>query len=263
MRKNAVFVAVVAMLSGLAAVSAWGQDLQKNYPLADGGRISIASVSGDISVTGYNGTTVQVSAYREGRDANAVEIIDESSGNSVVFRVQYPREGSYDASVRFAVQVPQHSRYQFNSLTTASGDIEVTGVAGDLNAKTASGDLTISQVEGTVNVSTASGDVRVLDVAGLVSARTASGDVEATLTRVEGSGQLSFSSASGDVTVTVPAQISADVEMSTASGSANSDFPLTVDDREGHGRRLFGRIGSGAIPLKISTASGKVRLVRS
>jgi len=51
--------------------------------------------------------------------------------------------------------------------------------------------------------------------------------------------------------------------MFTASGSLDSDFPLTLDDREGHGKKAFGKVGSGAISLKISTASGNVRLVHS
>ncbi len=261
MKKNTVWIAVFGLFVGLAAVSAWAQDFQKSYPLTNGGRISIANVSGDIFVAGYGGSTVQVSAFREGRDANLIEIVDESAGNSVALSVRYPQEGRHEGSVRFEVQVPRGGNFKFDSLKNASGDIEISDVTGDVSAKTASGDMTVKQVQGTVNVSTASGNVHVSDVAGLVSARTASGNVDVSLTRVEGNGQLSFSSASGDVTVRVPALINAEVELSTASGSANSDFPLNVDERE-HGKRLYGRIGSGAVPLKISTASGDVRLVR-
>jgi hypothetical protein len=261
MRKNVVWVAVLGLLFGLTTVSAFAQDFQKTYPVTGGGNISISNLSGDISVLGYGGTSIQVTAYREGRDADLIEIVDESSGNSVALSVRYPREGRHEGSVRFEVRVPQGGSYRFDSLKNASGDIEIRDVAGDINAKTASGDLNITHVQGTVNVSTASGDVTIDDVAGLVSARTASGDMEVNLTRVEGTGQLSFTSASGDVTVRVPGEISADIELSTSSGTAKSDFPLNMDERE-HGTKLYGRIKSGAVPLKISTASGDVRLVR-
>jgi hypothetical protein len=51
--------------------------------------------------------------------------------------------------------------------------------------------------------------------------------------------------------------------MSTASGSLKTDFPLTIEEREYHGRKAFGLIGAGSRLLKISTASGNVSLVRS
>jgi DUF4097 and DUF4098 domain-containing protein YvlB len=261
MRKIAVAVTTV-LLTGLFAASVRAQDFQKTYPLPAGGQISISNVSGNIAVTGYNGTAVTVSGIRSGRDRNEVEIVDESTAGTVIVKVRYPSGGNYDADVNFTVQVPRGSQYRFDSLATASGDISVTDVAGDLTAKTASGDVTMQQVQGTVKASTASGDIRVAGAAGGVNARTASGNVDVELTSIEGDGPLAFSSASGDITVKVPARISADVALSTASGRAESDFPLTVDDRQTHGRRLYGRIGSGALQLKMSTASGNVRLGR-
>jgi hypothetical protein len=57
--------------------------------------------------------------------------------------------------------------------------------------------------------------------------------------------------------------LDADVEMSTASGSLQTDFPLTVEDRkEGHGRKAAGRLGMGSCQLRLSTASGNVKLIR-
>jgi hypothetical protein len=263
MKKNTIWAATLGLAMALMLATAYGQDFQKAYQVAPGDRISIANVSGEISVTGYNGAAVLVSAYRGGRDRDMVEIEDQSTPGHVSLRVQYPRGGSYDANVRFVVQVPRGPRYLFDSLSTASGDIDISGVAGDVKANTASGNVTLRQVEGNVKASTASGDVSVQEASGTVTASTASGDVDVDLIRVEGDGRLAFSSASGDVTVKAPAQLDADVEMSTASGSLTTDFPLTIDDREGHGRKAYGRLGKGTRPLKISTASGNVRLVRS
>ena len=263
MKRIAMGLAVVGFLTGLMLMPAWGQDFQQVYQLASGGIISISNVSGEISITGYNGSSVSVSAIREGRDKDMVQIEDQSTPGHVSLGVKYPNGGgNYEASVRFILQVPRGVRYQFDSLKTASGDISVTGVAGDINAKTASGDITIKDVEGKVTATAASGDVKVLGIAGTVSASTASGDVEVELTRVSSDADLKFSSASGDVTVKAPAQLDAQVEMSTASGSLKTDFPLTIEDREGHGKKATGQLGSGAVKLKISTASGDVQLIR-
>jgi DUF4097 and DUF4098 domain-containing protein YvlB len=183
--------------------------------------------------------------------------------------------------VRFVIQVPRASSYQFDSLKSASGDIQVTDVTGDIKAKAASGDITIQQVRGNVQVSAASGDIKITQVegtvtasaasgdvtatgiAGTVSASTASGDVDVELTGVPSSGDMKFSSASGDVRVKAPAQLNAQVEMSTVSGSVKTDFPLTIEDLDHHGKKAYGQVGTGAIKLKISTASGGVQLIRS
>lgn len=281
MKKNAIGLAALVTLTVFCLSTAWGQDFQKNYSLPPGGTISVSNVSGDVSVTGYNGLSVAVSAYREGRDKDQVQIIDESTSTHVALKVQYPQGGgSVQADVRFVVQVPQGSSYQFDKISTASGDISIAGVAGDFKINTASGDVKINQVEGNVQANTASGDmeitrvhgsvqanaasgdVRVLDAAGMVSARTASGDVDVELTRIEGTGELKFASASGDVTVKAPAQFDAQVELTTANGSIKTDFPLTIEDLENHGKKAHGQLGSGAVQMKVSTASGDIRLVR-
>ena len=283
MKKCIGGLVVFGLWAGLMITAAWGQDFQKNYPLAPGGAINIANVSGEISISGYNGTGVTVTAKRVGRDANVVQILDQSTPGKVMLGVQYPHDGgNYDASVNFVVQVPSGPNYQFESLSTASGDIKVSGVAGDLHAKTASGDVTIgpmigsvdvktasgdveiTDVQGTVKASAASGDVKIHGVAGTVNASTASGDVDVELIRIEGTGDLKFSSASGDVTVKVPAQLSAQVEMSTVNGSVKTDFPLTIEELKPNerGQKATGLLGSGAVKLTISTASGDVKLIR-
>jgi DUF4097 and DUF4098 domain-containing protein YvlB len=281
MRKTVIGLAAFGLWVVLAITAAWGQDFQKSYNLTSGGTVSISSVSGDISVAGANVATLSVRAIREGRDKDVVEIVDESTPDHVSLKVQYPKGGgSYEASVRFVVQVPTGSRYKYDKLTTASGDIEVTNVAGDFIASTASGDVTISQfqgnitantasgglkitnVQGDVQANSASGDVEILGAAGMVSARTASGDVKVELTRVDGNGEMKFASASGDVTVKVPNQLNAQIQMSTSSGDIKSDFPLNIEKTEGGGEKASGSFGAGTVILKMSAASGDIHLVK-
>ena len=243
--------------------SAMAQDFQKSYRLAPEGSISIQNVSGNIVVRGYDGESVNVRGIKEGRDANQVDVEDLSTGNRIELRVRYPHcnNCSINASVKFEVQVPRGMRYQVGRLTTASGDIEVTGTRGSVRAATASGDVVVRDVTGTINVATASGQMNVKDVAGQVNASSASGDVEVEISRLEGNEDMRFSSASGDVSVRLPSNLDAEVEMSTVSGSVNTNFPLEVrKERHTGGASARGRVGSGARQLRISSASGNVSL---
>jgi DUF4097 and DUF4098 domain-containing protein YvlB len=248
-------------LCAAAAVSAAAQDFQRSYNLAAGGSVEIANVSGDISLTGYEGSAVVVNAYKEGRDRNEVEVEDESTQGRVRLRVKYPENCNCDASVRFEVRVPRSANLVFEKITTASGNVKAEGFNGRLRLSTASGDVTVSRVGGEIKASSASGNVRVADASGEVNASSASGNVEVELTRLDGAGDMKFSSASGDVHVRMPSNIDARVSMSTVSGDVETNFPIEVKrNTHGPGSRAEGQLGSGARSLKISSASGNVSL---
>ena len=260
MGRKAVLNFVCALaLCALAAVGASAQDFQKSYNLGDGGSVEIANVSGDVNLTGYEGSAVVVSAYKTGRDRDMVEVEDESTQGRVVLRAKYPNNCNCDAGVRFEVRVPRSSGISFDKISTASGNVKAEGFSARLHLSTASGDVSVRGVGGDIRAASASGTVHVADATGTVNASTASGDVEVELTRVEGAGNMRFSSASGDVRVRMPSSLDARVSLSTASGDIETNFPLEVKhDRYGSGTRAEGQLGSGARDLKISTASGNV-----
>jgi DUF4097 and DUF4098 domain-containing protein YvlB len=261
-----VIFRLAAISACLAAVYSLGsaQDFQKSYQVGAGGHIAVKNVSGDVSVTGYDGTVVLVSGTKEGRDREQVEVEDLSSANQVDVRVRYPKDCNCEASIRFEVKVPRSTSYIFDRISTASGDVSVQGVSGELNVSTASGDVEVTDVMGRSTVTVASGDIKIKGAAGSVTARSASGDVSVEIVRLESTDSLEFTSASGDVNVSVPASIDADVEMSTLSGSLKTDFPIQVEEtRHGPGRRASGRVGAGARRLKISTVSGSISLTRT
>lgn len=255
-------VVVTAFLSLAPAATALGQDFSKSYRLGAGGTISIRNVSGNVDVTGHDGDQIVVIGRKEGRDVNMVEVEDTSGGNSVDIRVRYPRNcNRCEASINFDVKVPRSTRYVLSPISSASGNIRVTGLTGDIKVSTASGDVMVSNVTGEINASTASGEMSVRDVSGTVSASTASGNVDVEIARLEGDGSLKFSSASGDVSVRLPSNADADVRMSTSSGRIKTTFPIEVRESEhGSGSRAEGRIGSGSRLLRISSASGDVSL---
>jgi DUF4097 and DUF4098 domain-containing protein YvlB len=246
MRKNTAKSLLLLMFGlGLLLCSAAGADFQKSYAIGAGGQIKVRNISGDIAVAGYDGDSIMVTATKEGRDRDQVTIEDRSSGDTVDLSVEYPQKGNVSASVNFDIRVPRRVEYNFGRLVSVSGNVQVSDVMGNL------------QVE------SISGDVDVNGVSGIVSASAVSGNVNVDL-KEAGSGNMKFSSVSGDVAVRAPANLAADVEMSTISGSLKTDFQLEVHEpRYGPGRSARGRLGSGAYSLRITTVSGRVSLTRA
>jgi DUF4097 and DUF4098 domain-containing protein YvlB len=239
------------------------QDFQKSYKLGAGGAITVKNVSGDIAVRGYDGEAVDVKGFKEGRDREQVTIEDLSSGNMVSLSVRYPSHCNCDASVRFEVLVPRSLNLNVEKVSTASGDIEVSDLRGDVRVSTASGDVTVKGVNGRIHASTASGEMRVKDVVGEVSAQSASGDVEVEISQLQGTDDMKFSSASGDVHVKLPSNLDADISMSSATGSIKTDFPIEVtENKRGPGSQARAQLGSSSRSIRLSSASGDVSLMR-
>jgi len=246
MRCRAIILAIGAMIGGLACgETLLAQDFQKSYRLAADGQIRIWTISGDVTIQGYDGAEVVVEGIRVGRDRERVEILDNSSNNRVDVGVRYPPNCNCNASIDFRVRVPRAIALNYDNIRSVSGNVS------------------LSDLRGNIRTESTSGNVLVNNVTGIVSAASISGNVEVTLKMVEGAGNMRFSSVSGDVAVKAAANLDAVVEMSTLSGSLTTDFALEIQERRyGPGRSARGRLGAGVLSMRISSVSGRVSLTK-
>jgi DUF4097 and DUF4098 domain-containing protein YvlB len=149
------------------------------------------------------------------------------------------------------------------SLESGSGDITATNLRGGrIRLDTGSGNITLTGAEATdLHIDTGSGDVTVTGAKGAdLSFDTGSGNVNVALTATFQS--LTIESGSGDVTLTVPPTIGAEVELDTGSGEIDLGG-LTIQVRRLQEDHITGTIGDGRGRLSIETGSGNVRLVKS
>jgi DUF4097 and DUF4098 domain-containing protein YvlB len=148
------------------------------------------------------------------------------------------------------------------NLDTGSGSVEVSGFSGgELLVDTGSGSVTVSDIAaGEVHIDTGSGDIRLTAVtAPVLALETGSGSVSAELRGPVR--ELAVETGSGDVSVQAPASLAAEVELETASGGIETDFPLQVTR---HSRdHVIGQVGNGTGRVAIETGSGDVRLLKS
>lgn len=235
------------VLSLIFAATAAAQDFQKSYKLGAGGQIRIGTVSGDVTVTGYDGGEVIVKGFKEGPDSDQLDFEDRSAADRVDVGARYPKNCNCQASIRFEVQVPRSVKYDFDRIASVSGSVEVRNVSGRIHANSVSG------------------NVAVQDVVGSVNAKSVSGNVEVDINRLDGAtDDMKFSSVSGNVNVRMPGEVDADVEMSSLSGGIKTDFPIEVT-KEQYGPRTSarGRLGNGSRRLHLSSVSGSLSLRRS
>ena len=150
---------------------------------------------------------------------------------------------------------------------TLSGDVVIAGVKGEATIRTVSGDLEFSGARGTVDIETVSGDIRLRDViAKQVRTHTTSGDITFQGAVLD-AGRYEFNTHNGEIGLELPADIGAELSISTFNGGLESDFPITLKAGE-HGigsaqaKRLNFTVGRGTARIIAETFSGDITLRR-
>ena len=162
-------------------------------------------------------------------------------------------------------------------IDVGSGDVRVSKSTSNVDIDTGSGDVDLMEIQGkSVRIDTGSGAVTARDIkASAISIDTGSGgidvtDASAAVVQLEtGSGgvtvglsgeltTLEVDSGSGDVNVTLPKSVGAQLSVETGSGGIESDLAVETRVRSRH--ELVGRIGDGSGQIAIETGSGTVTL---
>ena len=161
---------------------------------------------------------------------------------------------------------------------TVSGDVDVVAEVARLQASSVSGDVDFSGQAARTDAETVSGDLHLIGLSGELSIDSVSGEATVTgndfreieIGSVSGDLQIDaglaaratvkLESLSGDLRLTLPTLTSARVNAETFSGSISTDFELRVDDNDGPGKELHGKLGSGDARVHLESFSGDVDL---
>ncbi len=141
-----------------------------------------------------------------------------------------------------------------------------------LQLRSTHGSVVVDGVHGEVDATSTNGRIEVLNVSGTVVAETTNGTIRASLDRVDPSKPISFSSTNGNVEVTLPADLKANLKMRSFNGSIWSDFEMKVSGvqpvQSSGGpdakfqvkfeRTMYGAINGGGVEANFSTLNGRI-----
>ena len=202
--------------------------------------VKASLVNGGITVKAYDGKEVIVEARARNRDrdsarsdSNMKRIIVSSTGLSVEEENNEVRinTDSYMRPIDLTISVPVHTSLKLRAVN--SGDIVVSGVDGELDVNDVNGSVTLNNVSGSA------------------VAHALNGRLLATFTRVSPQKPMAFSSLNGDIDVTFPADLKANLSLKSDRGEILTDFDVqvqsapvqqTVEDGRTHGGKYLVRI---------------------
>ena len=225
-------------------------------------RVKISMVNGGITVKGHDGKEVVVEAHVRNRENSRNEggpkrLTISSTGLSVEEENNEVNVNtdSYMHPIDVTVSVPAHTSLKLRAVN--DGDIVVTGVDGELDVDDINGAVTLNNVSGSV------------------VAHALNGHVYATLTRVDPQKAMAFSSLNGDIDVTFPADLKANVSIRSDQGDVFSDFDVqlkatasqpVVEDSRGKGgkyrvkidKTVHGTINGGGPEIQFRNFQGQI-----
>ena len=145
------------------------------------------------------------------------------------------------------------------NLSSLSGNISLNQVKGNIFARSTRGKLQISSVEATIRGHTVSGKIAMRKIRGVVELiETTGGDIQAELLEVADDwlGMI-FHSVSGDIEVSLPQDLGANLGIKTVSGRISCDFSMLTRGEFDPGS-MGGPINGGGPLLEIETTSGDI-----
>lgn len=268
--------AILILLLFLAGTLAFAQERKTDratVPFTDPskpGFVEASVYNGSVIVRGYEGKEVIIEAKvreklvseekpeRENEKAKGMRRIVGSSGTGLEVEeednVMEIDVSSMKQTIDLTIQVPFNTSMEIGSYN--NGEVLIENITGAVEAENYNGKVTLKGISGSAVANTYNGAVTVI------------------FTKIDPDKAMSFSTWNGDVDVTFPAMVKANVKMKSEMGEVYSDFDIQVrqtpekaveDDRkEGGGYRIsfekaiYGSINGGGPEYQFQTYHGDI-----
>ena len=219
-------------------------------------------IAGGITVKAYDGKEIVVEAHarknddsdQEGNGPKRISVAStgltvEEENNQVNINTE-----SFSRPIDLTISVPVHTSLHLRAIN--EGDIVVTGVDGEMDIDDVNGSVTLN------------------NIAGSAVAHALNGRLLATFTRINQK-PMAFSSLNGDIDITFPADLKANVSLRSDRGDVFRDFDVQlqassaqpiVEDSRGHGgkyrvkidKTVRGTINGGGPEFQFTNFNGQI-----
>jgi hypothetical protein len=238
-------------------------------PLSDPSRPAVVKaslVNGAIEVKGYEGKEVVV----ETRDEEKRPDPKAKDGDSKMKRIPLRGAGLSveEENNRVHISVPPYRPVDLSIMVPARSSLILRTVNGR--------DISVTGVDGELDADNVNGSVTLTNVSGTVVAHALNGKVLVTFNKVNREKPMAFSSLNGDIDVTFPSDLKANVSLASDQGAVYSDFdvqlqkseaPKVVESRERGGKfrvrmdnSVRGTINGGGQEIKFKNVQGNIYL---
>lgn len=274
-------MAVASLLAAPASARTWKQDwtvgahpalqlttndARVHVLRGETGRMS-ATIEYTVEVWGFH-TRVQEPLIEFTRTGDAISIVARTHSSAVFF-------GGMVERFHVDVTVPADCDVRVRS---GDGSVDLQSIAGNIDLQTGDGHLTAHGARGRIRLWTGDGGIDADSLDGALEARsgdghlkvdgrfdaldlrTGDGHVHARISRGSTlAGPWSVTTGDGGVSLLIPRDLRALLDVSASDGHVRVDLPIATLDGRSH-RELRGQLNGGTVPLRVHTGDGSITL---
>jgi hypothetical protein len=219
-------VAIVAMTGGAASAQ-------------DGNRLSVAfsdpSRPGTVKVSVFHGDIrVTASTGREVVVSTGDTIVSTRAGREVTVPERPETAGLRRLTQRSGLRIDEENNVVTISRPGVANGEEIriqVPTRTNLNLSSFNNEITVDGVEGELEITSTNGAITLTNVSGSVVAHATNGDVRATLRQATADKPMSFTSLNGNVDVTLPPPVKANLKLRSDRGDVYTDFDLQIQQQ--------------------------------
>ena len=256
-----VFFALLALTA--FAATARADDWSKTYDLTGKPELRVEARDASVQVQVWDQNKIEARVTTSGWHigTGGAEIVEHQQGNAVDIELRQPHThfsiGIDNRRIELAIRMPRNAKVNVH---TGDGNVSAKGLKGELNFTTGDGRLELLDVDGSLRAHTSDGSVRVSGRFDVLELRTSDGRVEV---EARPGSQLrepwDVRSSDGSVSLRIPGDLAADIELHTSDGSITTNIPITVEGNFSH-HDVRGKINGGGNRLTVHTRDGSVTL---
>jgi DUF4097 and DUF4098 domain-containing protein YvlB len=250
-------------LLALTASVAFADEWHKTFPVSGKPDLRIEVTDGSVSIHSSERNEIAARVTTQGWKINdsEVRITEHQNGNRVEIDVRTPRLNvSFGRhSVDVELVVPRDLLAQIHS---GDGKISAQDLKGELHFSSGDGAIEADSIDGVFEAKTGDGHIRASGRWDRLDLQTQDGSVEADAragSKMTGSWRVS--TGDGHVTLRLPENFAADIDVHTGDGKVTIDLPVTMSGSFGSSD-VRGKLNGGGQTLVVRTGDGPVRLQR-
>jgi Putative adhesin len=286
--RTAWTLSIVAALITLAGSPALAQDSehdwQKDYPVSGPAALTIETSDGNLDIHSCGDCKQIRVRVTSGKKLSEFRLEEHQDRDHVYFllrekthiglRIQWKSPATtVDVETPASLELDAH---------TSDGNLTARKLKGNLQFHSGDGNITLEDVHGGIHLTSSDGNINIHGATGTIEARASDGhmEIDGQFSGVQlhtSDGNLDFAladgsqltapsrieSSDGRVSIRVPQNLAADLDISSSDGGIDCALPLTMDHYDSHessNHHIHGKLNSGGVALSVHTSDGSVKI---
>jgi hypothetical protein len=264
-KRSVLSLSFWALAAGLLSAAVHAEEYTKSFNISNRASVHVDTNDGAVVVTTGDSKQVEFHVEYSGYEIEkSLHIESSQSGDEVNLTARIPNHWHFTLGSRrtlhIEVRMPKNADLQ---VKTGDGSIKVGDLSGNVDLHTGDGSISAGGLDGRCEAVSGDGRIRLSGRFDALRAKSGDGSIEVEArhgSKLDSS--WSIRSGDGGIEAALPADLAADLDVTTGDGHISSDIPITVEGLISKSR-IHGKLNGGGQELVIHTGDGSIRLRRS